>query len=186
MIDKLKPGMEKNQVRAIMGTPALADPFHPDRWEYIYTFTKGAEQRQQRRVTIYFEDEKLTYVEGDIKGGVRKTTEELNRRSKIVDVPLIEYRRKGLIESLVTKIPFIGNDEAKAPDMDDVIEAGSEASQKTEQTSEQAEVNDDESSQPQEDADKVENEKKQKGFFGRMLDRLPIIGDSEEASDSGN
>ena len=34
MLDKLQPGMDKDQVQFIMGTPVIVDPFHKDRWEY--------------------------------------------------------------------------------------------------------------------------------------------------------
>jgi len=30
--------MAKRQVRHLMGTPMLVDPFHQDRWDYVYTF----------------------------------------------------------------------------------------------------------------------------------------------------
>ena len=36
MVAKLKPGMTRSQVRFLLGTPLIADPFHPDRWDYVY------------------------------------------------------------------------------------------------------------------------------------------------------
>ena len=35
MVAKLKPGMTRSQVRFALGTPLIADPFHPDRWDYL-------------------------------------------------------------------------------------------------------------------------------------------------------
>ncbi|HIF50510.1 MAG TPA: outer membrane protein assembly factor BamE [Thiotrichaceae bacterium] len=67
MLNKLRPGMNPNQVKFIMGTPVIVDPFHNERWEYIYSFQEGGGVREQRHVTIHFEDEKLTHVSGDIK-----------------------------------------------------------------------------------------------------------------------
>ena len=52
MLDRLKPGMDKEQVRYVMGTPVLIDPFHNNRWEYIYSFQKGGGIREQRHIHI--------------------------------------------------------------------------------------------------------------------------------------
>ena len=38
MVNKLEAGMSKSQVAYIMGTPLLIDTFHPNRWDYIYSF----------------------------------------------------------------------------------------------------------------------------------------------------
>ena len=43
MLDKLQPGMDKGQVKFIMGTPVIVDPFHSERWEYIYSYQEGGD-----------------------------------------------------------------------------------------------------------------------------------------------
>ena len=50
MIDQLRPGMTQRQVRFIMGNPLVADTFHPNRWDYIYSMQPGGGERQQERV----------------------------------------------------------------------------------------------------------------------------------------
>lgn len=67
-ISQLKPGMDKDQVRFIMGSPVIVDPFHSNRWDYLYTLQSGSDKvREQRRITLHFnEDEQLAYVDGDI------------------------------------------------------------------------------------------------------------------------
>jgi outer membrane protein assembly factor BamE len=67
MVDKLKPGMTKSQVRFALGTPLIADPFHNDRWDYIYVMQKGGRLAEQRRMVVVFSDDKLQRVEGDVK-----------------------------------------------------------------------------------------------------------------------
>lgn len=67
MVSKLKPGMTKNQVKFVLGTPPITDAFHQDRWDYIYSLQQGGGERQQRRLTLFFDDDKLTRIEGDIK-----------------------------------------------------------------------------------------------------------------------
>ena len=67
MVAKLKVGMDEKQVKFIMGTPMLVDPFHTDRWEYIFSYQIGAKRREQRHVTLHFDDEKkLKGISGDI------------------------------------------------------------------------------------------------------------------------
>ena len=68
MLNKLKPGMDKNQVKFIMGTPVIIDPFHNDRWEYVFSMQKAGGVREQRHITLHFdEDEKLSHLSGDIE-----------------------------------------------------------------------------------------------------------------------
>jgi outer membrane protein assembly factor BamE len=66
MAAQLKPGMTRDQVRFVLGTPLLADPFHAERWDYVYRFKPGYGEAQQRRLTVFFQDGKLARVEGDV------------------------------------------------------------------------------------------------------------------------
>ena len=68
MIDRLQPGMEKNKVRIIMGTPLLTDTFNPNRWEYVHTTTPGdGSEPEYGRVTIIFKNDRLARIEGDMQ-----------------------------------------------------------------------------------------------------------------------
>jgi len=66
MVAQLKPGMSKEQVRLVLGTPLLTDIFHADRWDYIYWREKAGEKREQRKLTVFFEDGKLNRLDGDV------------------------------------------------------------------------------------------------------------------------
>ena len=66
MASQLKPGMTKDQVRAVLGTPLLNDIFHSERWDYVYWREDQAGKREQRRLTVFFEDGKLARLDGDI------------------------------------------------------------------------------------------------------------------------
>jgi len=66
MVAQLKPGMSKEQVRLALGTPLLADIFHADRWDYVYYRDKPGEKRDQRKLTVFFEDGKLMRLDGDV------------------------------------------------------------------------------------------------------------------------
>jgi outer membrane protein assembly factor BamE len=69
MLAKLKPGMTHSQVRYVMGTPMIADPFHPNRWDYVYMFSKHGGKPQERRITIVFDKDRLAHIEGDVVPG---------------------------------------------------------------------------------------------------------------------
>lgn len=66
MVALLKPGQTREQVRFILGTPLLTDPFHADRWDYVYRFQPGHGEIQHRRLTVYFSDGKLQRFDGDV------------------------------------------------------------------------------------------------------------------------
>ena len=66
MADELKPGMSKEQVRDILGTPLLQDIFHADRWEYVFSLRQGYHAPIVRRFTVFFDKAgKMTRTEGD-------------------------------------------------------------------------------------------------------------------------
>ncbi|HEY8555051.1 MAG TPA: outer membrane protein assembly factor BamE [Burkholderiales bacterium] len=66
MLEKLKPGLTRSQVRFLLGTPLITDPFHPERWDYVHVYKEhaGAPART-RKLTVIFEGDTLARVEGD-------------------------------------------------------------------------------------------------------------------------
>src|SRR6056297_2661599 len=93
MINQLEPGMSKNQVAYVMGTPLLIDTCHPNRWDYIYSFQPGGEERQQRRLTLHFnENETLNHIEGDTRIVAREDLPQTEQQDKNVVVPLREQK----------------------------------------------------------------------------------------------
>ncbi len=62
---ELKPGLSRRQVRFILGTPLIEDPFNPDRWDYRYTKRNGLKVLSDSRLTVRFEGDSLVAVEGD-------------------------------------------------------------------------------------------------------------------------
>lgn len=67
MVNQLKPGMNPRQVRYIMGSPLISDTFHPNRWDYIYSFQAGGSQRRQERISLMFDErgQQLVALTGD-------------------------------------------------------------------------------------------------------------------------
>jgi outer membrane protein assembly factor BamE len=66
MMSQLKPGQTREQVRFILGSPLVSDMFHADRWDYIYRLQPGRGEAEQRRIAVFFQDEKLVRVGGDV------------------------------------------------------------------------------------------------------------------------
>ncbi len=85
MIDQLKPGMTRRQVRFIMGNALITDTFHPNRLDYIYTLQPGGGQRQQEHASILFnDDDQLIGLAGDFMPGVSRDQEILGHDSDTV------------------------------------------------------------------------------------------------------
>lgn len=95
MLNKLRPGMDKEQVKFIMGTPVIVDPFHNERWEYIYSFQEGGKVREQRHLTLHFIDEKLSHITGDIEVNSLPRLEDDIVTDETVVVPKKEKKEEG-------------------------------------------------------------------------------------------
>lgn len=63
MVEKLKPGMTKSQVRFVLGTPLIVDTFRENRWDYAYMRQEKGKLIEQQRLTIFFDNERLTHFE---------------------------------------------------------------------------------------------------------------------------
>jgi outer membrane protein assembly factor BamE len=62
---QLQKGMSRDQVKALLGTPLLADMFHQDRWDYVFTFRRGPTVIvEQRDLTVYFNGDSLDHWTG--------------------------------------------------------------------------------------------------------------------------
>lgn len=114
MIDQLRPGMNKRQVLYIMGSPMLDDVFHKNRWDYLYSNQPSGEDRVQKQVSLFFENDQIVGIQGDFRPSavpVIKTSTETT-----IDVP-----KRNLEKTLWEKITsLIGYDELDAsPETDE-------------------------------------------------------------------
>ena len=66
----IRPGMSRSQVRDILGSPLLADPFHADRWDYVFTIRRQGAEPQLRRIIVLFAGETLKSMDtgGELPG----------------------------------------------------------------------------------------------------------------------
>jgi outer membrane protein assembly factor BamE len=117
MIDQLRPGMNKRQVLYIMGSPMLDDVFHKNRWDYLYSNQPDGEDRVQKQISLFFENDQIVGIQGDFRPSavpVIKTSGETT-----VDVP-----KRDLEKTLWEKITgLIGYDELDATSKTDKTDA---------------------------------------------------------------
>ena len=94
MIDQLRPGMTRRQVRFIMGNPLIQDTFNTNRWDYLYSLQPGGGKRQQERMSVFFnESDQLVSLSGDFMPGVSRDQEILGEGSDTsVQQPQTEVR----------------------------------------------------------------------------------------------
>ncbi|MFT4241365.1 MAG: outer membrane protein assembly factor BamE [Acidovorax sp.] len=64
-VEALQPGMGRQQVREILGTPLVTSLFHADRWEYVFTLKRPGAEVQTRKLTVFFKNDVLERHEGD-------------------------------------------------------------------------------------------------------------------------
>ena len=113
MVNELRPGMSKQQVRYLLGTPLLIDTFNEDRWEYLYTNRPGSHTRQveieKQRLELLFQNGRLFKITGDMypQGEeLAKITREENLERTIV-IPANAPRnedRIGIFEGVLNKV----------------------------------------------------------------------------------
>ena len=65
-LDQAEVGMTRTQIRYLLGTPMIDDPFTRDRWDYVYFLTIGrGDAIQKRWVSVFFEDDKVSEIRSD-------------------------------------------------------------------------------------------------------------------------
>ena len=98
-VARIKPGLTRLQVRDILGTPLLADPFHGDRWDYIFTLRRDGLEPQRRSVVVWFKGDALDAIEaGDLPSerDFVKTISVARRTPAPRVLELTEEQRKAL------------------------------------------------------------------------------------------
>ena len=64
LVERLKVGMTKTEVRQLLGTPLLVDVFHNNQWDYYFSSVKGRKAEDRTRLSIYFENDKVARFTG--------------------------------------------------------------------------------------------------------------------------
>lgn len=65
-VEQVETGMTRSQVRFLLGTPMVNDPFHANRWDYVYYLKAGrGDALLKRWISVYFEDDQVTRIVTD-------------------------------------------------------------------------------------------------------------------------
>ena len=73
-VSELKPGLTKQQVLALLGTPSVVSPFDQNRWNYVATLQRRGGTVKERTLTLYFDNGTLVRTEGNF---MKETPQEL-------------------------------------------------------------------------------------------------------------
>lgn len=98
-VDQVQAGMTRSQVRYLLGTPMLSDPFDPQRWDYIYTFKRGrARQVERAHFVVRFDGDKVSKVDkldlpDDVTANRSKQRKDPDTGREPPALPSIEQRQ---------------------------------------------------------------------------------------------
>ena len=190
MVAQLKPGMSKEQVRYVLGTPLVTDIFHADRWDYVFYRETPDGKREQRNLSVIFEDGKLARVIGDLlpaEGTAPKAAEAKPA------APAPEQGKSATAKPAAgaaqPPAPAAKAGEPAAPQAGPGTTQNWRAASDIEAEKERAEaagkptVSADEPAKPaaqgkaeesKPDAGKPDEAEKERGFFGRLLEKIGL------------
>ncbi len=86
----VKPGMSRNQVRDILGSPMLTDIFHADRWDYIFTIRRQGTEPQRISVVAFFEGDALKKLDAPALPSEREFVASISRTKASGKTPVLE------------------------------------------------------------------------------------------------
>jgi outer membrane protein assembly factor BamE len=89
-VQALRPGMTRNQVKEILGTPLIASVFHADRWDYAFTIQRQGTQPQQRKLSVFFQNDAFYRYEADELPSESEFAERLTTPEERKKVPRLQ------------------------------------------------------------------------------------------------
>ncbi|MDX1593085.1 MAG: outer membrane protein assembly factor BamE [Gammaproteobacteria bacterium] len=93
MVKELRPGMSRDQVRFIMGTPMVDNTFQPSRWDYYFSMKPGGGgDRLDYHLALHFEDDRLARIDGELPPEVRDKADTGGMRTVAVTGPVPDSR----------------------------------------------------------------------------------------------
>jgi outer membrane protein assembly factor BamE len=88
--EALQSGMQRAQVRDILGSPLVTSVFHADRWEYVFTIRRQGTEPQLRKLTVYFKGDELAKVVSDELISEEEFVGSLSKGRTAGKVPVLE------------------------------------------------------------------------------------------------
>ena len=103
-VDQITLGMNKEQVRYVLGSPIITDSFHPDRWDYVYFFLPGYGDKERKQLTLIFdrgeviEIDKHNITAGEL-AGIKNQEDGASNDNQTEDENLSEREKQELEEA---------------------------------------------------------------------------------------
>ena len=89
-VDALRPGMTRQQVKEVLGTPLLTSVFHADRWDYVFTLKRQGVEPQARDLTVFFKGSAMERFEGDTMPSEAEFVATLDKSTGKRRMPVLE------------------------------------------------------------------------------------------------
>jgi outer membrane protein assembly factor BamE len=86
----IKPGMARSQVKDILGTPLITDPFHADRWDYIFTLQRQGFDDQQRSFVVVFDKDQVQKIDAPPLPSENEFVAQISRKKLPTSTPKLE------------------------------------------------------------------------------------------------
>lgn len=105
----VQPGLGRMQVRELLGTPLLADPFHTDRWDYVFTLRRQGVPDQKRVVSVFFDGDVVKRLDAGDLPSEREFVASIDRPVQDREAP------KDLTPAQIAALPVPPKTETRAP-----------------------------------------------------------------------
>ena len=89
-ISLVKAGMSRSQVRDILGSPLIADPFHGDRWDYVFTLRRQGFDDQQRSFVVLFDKDQVQKIDAPTLPSEEEFVAQISRKKLPSSTPKLE------------------------------------------------------------------------------------------------
>ena len=184
MVEQLKPGMTREQVRFVLGTPLVADIFHADRWDYVFFRELPNGKREQRNLSVVFEKDKLARVLGDLMPADAPAPQSTGFAPQVKpeapkpaakakeDEKKAAEQKKAAEEKRIAAEKKLAEEKRLADEKRAAEEKNAADAKKTAEERRAAETK------------QAGEEKKEPGFFGRLLEKITPAKATEPRADA--
>jgi outer membrane protein assembly factor BamE len=87
---QVKPGMTRVQVKEILGSPLITDPFHADRWDYVFTLKRQGFDDQARSFVVLFDKDQVLKIDAPVLPTEDQFVASISRKKLPTSTPKLE------------------------------------------------------------------------------------------------
>ena len=89
-MSQVKTGMSRLQVKEVLGSPLITDPFHSDRWDYVFTLKRQGFDDQQRSFVVLFDKDKVQKIDAPELPTENQFVDAISRKKLPTATPKLE------------------------------------------------------------------------------------------------